>query len=212
MGLPIIYVAKYTDKFEKISDVNEWQSVKNYLKGIINGTNFEYIKLPENIIADEVYYTPLTLPQASFDAIKNRYEVDNKSNNGGETLAINALNALVDNTNGNFAPPTPNNVAPSTPIMPNNNVGSNVEVASSSTKIAPITAILHENSTTVPQQAEPVAEPIMVPQNPINNLENKNIQTGFESDKETFLKPNCSPKSVQISIAAKEFFSVGTTM
>ena len=34
MGLPIILVSKYTDKLEKIDDANEWQSCKNYLKGI----------------------------------------------------------------------------------------------------------------------------------------------------------------------------------
>ncbi|MCM1053788.1 MAG: hypothetical protein NC483_07445 [Ruminococcus sp.] len=75
MGLPIIYVTKLVnDKFEKINDTNEWQSTKNYLKGIINGTNFEYIGLPNELKADEVYYTPLTLPsEPSLELIKSRY-------------------------------------------------------------------------------------------------------------------------------------------
>ena len=88
MGLPIIYVSKYTSKLEKINDANEWQSVKNYLKGIISGTNFEYLKLPDNITSDEAFYTPLTLPSASFDAIKSRYVVleDTRASNERVTL------------------------------------------------------------------------------------------------------------------------------
>ncbi|MBE6154534.1 MAG: hypothetical protein E7163_03040 [Firmicutes bacterium] len=191
MGLPIIYVSKYTDKLEKINDVNEWQSVKNYLKGIINGTNFEYIKLPESINADEVYYTPLTLPQASFDAIKSRYIVDNRSNSGEETLALNDVSSISENVNINSSvTPALSNVAPTTPIMPNNNVISNVEVTNNPVNLAPISAVLHETSivnNTNPQH-ESVVDPIVVPENPINNLENKNIQAGFESDKETFLR------------------------
>lgn len=77
MGLPIIYVSKFNEgKLEKINDTNEWQNAKNYLKGIISGTNFEYIKLGDALNADEVYYMPLTLPQASFDLIKSRYVVN----------------------------------------------------------------------------------------------------------------------------------------
>ena len=189
MGLPIIYVAKYTDKLEKINDVNEWQSVKNYLKGIINGTNFEYIKLPESINADEVYYTPLTLPQASFDAIKSRYVVDNGTN-GEEPLTLNNVSSTLENGNmSSSVTPALSNVAPTTPIMPNNDVVSNVEVSSNPFNTESITAVLHENSTVnnVSQQTESIVKPVVVPQNPVNNLENKNLQTEFESDKETFL-------------------------
>ena len=110
MGLPIIYVCKYKDKLEKINDANEWQSVKNYLKGIISGTNFEYVKIGDNLTADEAYYTPLTLPQSSFDAIKARYAVENTSNQSGET-------------------PTLTSVAPGiSPVMPNASTVSNTAV------------------------------------------------------------------------------------
>lgn len=77
MGLPIIYISKLNEKLEKVMDDNEWQSVKNSLKGIINGTNFEYVKVNDNLNANEVFYTPLTLPQSSFDLIKSRYVVTN---------------------------------------------------------------------------------------------------------------------------------------
>lgn len=76
MGLPIIYVSKYVgDKLEKIMTDQEWEETKGFLKGIINGTNFEYIKVNDNLTADEAFYRPLTLPQSSFDLIKSRYVV-----------------------------------------------------------------------------------------------------------------------------------------
>lgn len=102
MGLPIIYISKYTDKLEKIVNDNEWQNVKNNLKGIINGTNFEYVTIPENVSSDDVYYTPLTLPAVSFDAIKNNYKVP-------------VANSVISP-----------NLAPTEPLMPNNNVVSNI--------------------------------------------------------------------------------------
>lgn len=86
MGLPIIYISKLTEKLEKITDDNEWQSVKNSLKGIINGTNFEYVKIADTMNSDEVYYTPLTLPQSSFDLIKNRYVVTEDSTGEAKVL------------------------------------------------------------------------------------------------------------------------------
>lgn len=86
MGLPIIYISKLTEKLEKVMDDNEWQSVKNSLKGIINGTNFEYVKVADILNADEVFYTPLTLPQSSFDLIKSRYIVT--SSDEGDSKAL----------------------------------------------------------------------------------------------------------------------------
>jgi len=60
MGLPIIYISNFSNgKLEKIdNNSEEWQNVKNYLKGIINGANFEYIKIdnkPIFIIFDPVF-------------------------------------------------------------------------------------------------------------------------------------------------------------
>ena len=75
MGLPIILVSKVSDKVEKIVDQNEWQQVKGYLKNIISGGQTTYLATPDSIPADETYYTQLTLPVASFDALKNFYSV-----------------------------------------------------------------------------------------------------------------------------------------
>ena len=121
MGLPIIYISKYTTKLEKINNDTEWQSVKNYLKGIISGTNFEYVKIGDNLTADEAYYTPLTLPQNSFDAIKNRYIVEENTNTSEapnvtlqapEVAPVMPSASTVSNATVNVSPVTPAQVEP----------------------------------------------------------------------------------------------------
>ncbi len=75
MGLPIILVSKLIgDKVSKVLDQNEWQKTKEYLKLIISSAQMEYIVVPSMLNADEIFSTQLTLPQASFDAIKNNYK------------------------------------------------------------------------------------------------------------------------------------------
>lgn len=77
MGLPIILVCKIMDnKVVKITEAAEWQQAKDYLKGIIAGNAMNYVTVADEMIADEVYYTQLTLPVASFDVIKNSYKVE----------------------------------------------------------------------------------------------------------------------------------------
>lgn len=77
MGLPIILVCKIeNDTVKKIVDPTEWQQAKDYLKGIIAGNSMNYVSVGTEISADEVYYTQLTLPVASFDVIKNSYKVE----------------------------------------------------------------------------------------------------------------------------------------
>jgi len=171
MGLPIIYVSKFIDKLEKINDDNEWQSVKNYLKGIINGANFEYVKINDQISADEVYYTPLTLPQNSYDLIKSRYKVDN--------INLDTSSELEPNTS---------NVAPVTPIMPSNNVTSNVDVTS-----VPVTNNVNPSELELqPIKAVPIsktAKSEKVDETASQSFEPKgNTNSSFNADKETFLK------------------------
>ncbi len=75
MGLPIILVCKLIgNKATKISDQNEWTQVKESLKQIIAGNKLDYISVGESINADDIYYTQLTLPVPSFDALKNAYQ------------------------------------------------------------------------------------------------------------------------------------------
>lgn len=107
MGLPIILVCKYeNDKLTKILDQNEWGIVKEYLKNIIAGNQIEFIKINEELVADDIYYTQLTLPVPSFDALKNAYKVEesgdvevsveeNVSNMALETPVVDMPNADV---------------------------------------------------------------------------------------------------------------------
>lgn len=82
MGLPIILVCKLIDnRLVKITDQNEWQIVKEYLKNIIAGGKVELLKVNDNLAADDIYYTQLTLPVPSFDALKKAYQVNDDAGN-----------------------------------------------------------------------------------------------------------------------------------
>lgn len=141
MGLPIILVCKVMgDKVIKIADQNEWQQVKSYLKTIISGGKMEYIVAPMSLPADEVYYTQLTLPVASFDVLKSSYVVQNEISNV-------------------VAPAADNIVADVTPIMP--------EVEEQSLAEQPInmaTDIVSDE----PMKAE-IAMPVSSPNEPLAN-------------------------------------------
>jgi len=82
MGLPIILVCKLeNNKLIKITDQNEWGMVKEYLKNIIAGNKVEFVQIENILPADDIYYTQLTLPVPSFDALKNTYKVENVIDN-----------------------------------------------------------------------------------------------------------------------------------
>ncbi len=139
MGLPIIYISKLTDKLEKIIDKNEWESVKNYLKGIINGTNFEYININDSIVSDEAYYTPLTLPStASLETIKNHYVVK-ESSQGASTIPT------IDAAPEPIAPPvTPNvtvNPQVASPVAPVEETINPIPAVDIAPQVAPATPI-----------------------------------------------------------------------
>ena len=158
MGLPIIYVSKLTDHLEKITLDNEWQNVKNYLKGIINGTNFEYVNINENETADEAYYKELSLPNIdSFNAIKNRY--------------LPKEEPSVDTTPTMVEPVTPNEtqaeITPAPPVEP----------------VAPVMQEPVEVAPVAPASVEPSLPKEEVPPVEVNS----NVYD-FSQDKETFLK------------------------
>jgi hypothetical protein len=76
MGLPIILVCKiFGDKLIKIIDQGEWQGVKESLKAIISGKSQEYLTTKNEMSADDVFFTQLTLPVNSFDMLKKNYVV-----------------------------------------------------------------------------------------------------------------------------------------
>lgn len=113
MGLPIILVSAFSgEKLSKIIDQNEWTSVKEALKSIISGGNVQYINIPQNLTADEIFYNQLTLPLASFDVLKNSYKPQEVEMNpapvGGETL--------FENNASQEAAPSENVVVSNSPI------------------------------------------------------------------------------------------------
>lgn len=180
VGLPIIYISKYTEKLEKIVDPNEWQSVKNYLKGIINGANFEFVKVMEHLNSDETFYTPLTLPAASFDTIKNRYVVEEPAPEG----VLEPVNEVI-----------------ASPIMPDNNVSSNSNIFEAPiNNPIPVSEFPNINPVSdIPVKEDSVASvipeiPTVAPVTPVAPIHEKNettntqVNINFEMDKETFLK------------------------
>ncbi len=103
MGLPVILISKIQDnKLLTIADANEWNAVKDNLRNIIAGNQIISTPVGEEYTGDDVYYKQLTLPVASFDALK-------------ATLADNAP-AVADAAPANIAPVEP--VAPTAPVAP----------------------------------------------------------------------------------------------
>lgn len=99
MGLPIILVSKLeNNKLVKITDQSEWQIVKEYLKNIIAGNKVEFIKINNEILADDIYYTQLTLPVPSFDALKNAYPFKEESIENMANPIENVVNNQVEVT------------------------------------------------------------------------------------------------------------------
>ena len=137
MGLPIILVSKINDnKAEKIIDQNEWSQVKGYLKGIISGGPATYLAAPDSIPADETYYTQLTLPVASFDALKNAYAP------AEETPAEEAVEEAPapEETNPEIAPEgeTTPEVAPAVTETPDANAMQPVNMSTEEPQAAPV--------------------------------------------------------------------------
>lgn len=96
MGLPIILVCKLIDnKLIKIVDQNEWQIVKEYLKNIIAGGKVEFLKINDVLNADDIYYTQLTLPVPSFDALKKAYQIND--NDGSNAVTSATTTATIQN-------------------------------------------------------------------------------------------------------------------
>ncbi len=200
MGLPIIYISYLNNnKLEKIDNTSsEWQNVKNYLKGIINGANFEYVKIEDNLNGDEAFYSSLTLPQASFDILKSRYQPIEVSETPTEVPALDLVEETPDNLN---AP------APVEPVLPSNDVPSNT--TETTTPVAPpeLDSPIPANvppvePVTPPEPVAPVVEPAppvseppkveaptIAPQAPeAPATPNVTPPNDYTSDKETFLK------------------------
>lgn len=181
MGLPIIYVSKFINgKLEKINDTNEWQSVKNYLKGIINGTSFQYVKVDESLNADEAYYMPLTLPQASFDIIKSRYVIKDDNNSGAEAEVLDVKDSEV-----------PNNLVTeqiaSAPAETTQTPMSDSPVVAQTTEAVPSAISLGTTNLTQESPVVPNVAPVMPDNNVVSNV--NNVSTQLEEAKTVEVVP-----------------------
>lgn len=147
MGLPIILVSKLdNNKLIKIIDQNEWNAVKENLRMIIAGNQVDYVKVEDTLMGDEVFFTQLTLPVASFEALKNNYNPQD-----GETTPIEPVSETVSPniapaspevvnptsvSNTDIAQMTPEAVSP-TPVVPNVDVAQMTPEAVSPAPVVP---------------------------------------------------------------------------
>lgn len=193
MGLPIILVTKLINNTLTIVPDSEWNAVKEALRLIISGSQTDYIILGNVINAEDMFFKQLTLPVASFEALKNNYKPVGSVNNPVEPQVqmesqpvmenvmpesqvmtnINSVNMETPVMNGEtqspvgMSHPMPEvNVAPETPIMPSAPVQSQsvAEVAPYAEPVTPMPSV------------EPIPE------------EHEEVPVDFTADKEAFLK------------------------
>lgn len=188
MGYPIILVSKIVDnKVVKITDQSEWESVKNCLKQIISGNNLEYFAVDPIMNADDVYYTQLTLPVTSFDALKNSYKVE-------------VTNEVSSNVTANV--PLMDNMVPNEPVVPNvNPMEQNIDVVPTFNYPNPeinnqnIGNEQINNTSIAPSEKMPISNTFEMPtiNNPItmeqNNSEINQFTNGYDNPQIPSINP-----------------------
>lgn len=190
MGLPIILVCKIeNNKVTKITDAAEWQKAKDYLKGIIAGNSMNYIAVPNEIAADEVYYTQLTLPVASFDVIKNAYKVEGAAEEAAPVVEPIAESApVIEPVVADITPVAPvaneEAINPAEPVI-------NIEMPSAAS-VEPIVSVVPE-APVIPETpitpAAPVSDPVVsVVDTPAVENTSSNSEIDFTESKEAFMK------------------------
>lgn len=209
MGLPIILVCKLeNNKLTKILDQNEWGIVKEYLKNIIAGNQIEFIKVDTEIVADDIYYTQLTLPVPSFDALKNAYKVEDESNDSVSPVVEMANESVVEepvNVVTNVEPVMPSLesvqvqeevVTPSEPVI-DIPVAPQIEVTPVEPVMPSVDTVIEPVSPSeiVPPVTEPEITPIPViePVMPVQpEITQETVQTEevsvFKEQKEAFMQ------------------------
>lgn len=159
MGLPIILVSKYdNNRLVKIVEADEWTKVKGYLKEIISGVKKEFVQLDSSLEADEIFYTQLTLPLASFDSLKKVYD---------EFVSSSSINEA-------------NEVVATTPEMVTDIPNVNGEINNISNAVDNVVGIVDNSQIVAGQnisQTENVIKENIVSQPIDNNLETSNIVT-----------------------------------
>lgn len=193
MGYPIILVSKIVDnKVVKITDQSEWESVKNCLKQIISGNNLEYFAVDPIMNADDVYYTQLTLPVTSFDALKNSYKVE-------------VTNEVSSNVTANV--PLMDNMVPNEPIVPNvNPMEQNIDVVPTFNYPNPeinnqnIGNEQINNTSIAPSEKMPISNTFEIPtiNNPITMEQNNSEINQFANEYDNPQIPSINPVQANV--------------
>ncbi len=171
MGLPIILVSKLENNSLNIVSDEEWNAVKENLRLIIAGNQVDYVAVAPELSASDAFYKQLTLPVASFDALKNNYKP--AAAVADPVVPAEPQVAPVEPT------PAPEVVTPVAPIMPEAPV-SPEPVAPVEAPVEPTPVVEPVVPTPVPEvpNVEPIPEPVAQPE----------AQVDFTADKEAFLK------------------------
>lgn len=215
MGLPIIFVSKLNnEKLEKVNDEGDWEKAKSYLKGIIGGTNFWYINVADTLNADEAFYRPLTLPQASFDIIKSRYVVNDSNGNidGGASIDIPLISTLdtLDSGNQNIGVDATNQSDNAVEANINSNISSEpVTIMPEATlnepvsmpAVSPQVSVIPEkpiipNNNNIASNSESVSAPISI--EPTLNQVNEEVNIAKEQTQE----PNITANNINEEIVS----------
>ena len=179
MGLPIILVSKLENGSLVIVPDSEWNAVKEALRLIISGNQMEYVNVGNVLSSEDTFFKQLTLPVASFEALKSNYKPVVHEEVAFETPEVNVEPvAQVTQTPEVVESPIVMNDAPVASQMPEANV-------------APVAPIMPE----APIEAQSVAEvpahtEEVTPMPSVEEIpeEHDDVPVDFTADKEAFLK------------------------
>ncbi len=179
MGLPIILVSKLVNGSLVIVPDSEWNAVKEALRLIISGNQMEYVNVGNVLSSEDNFFKQLTLPVASFEALKNSYKPVVHEEVAFETPEVNVEPvAQVTQTPEVVESPIVMNDAPVSPQMPEANV-------------TPVAPIMPEAPTEAQSVAEvPAYTEEVAPMPSVEEIpeEHDDVPVDFTADKEAFLK------------------------
>ena len=180
MGLPIILVSKLVNNALSLIPDAEWNSVKEALRLIISGNQMEYVNVRNVLSSEDTFFKQLTLPVASFEALKNSYKPVVHEEVTLETPEVNVepvVQATPVQTPEVVESPIVMNDAPVAPQMP--------EASAPVAPIMPEAPVEAQSVAEVPAYTEKVAPMPSVEEIP---EEHDDVPVDFTADKEAFLK------------------------
>lgn len=180
MGLPIILVSKLENGSLVIVPDSEWNAVKEALRLIISGNQMEYVNVGNVLSSEDTFFKQLTLPVASFEALKNSYKPVVHEEVTLETPEVNVepvVQATPVQTPEVVESPIVMNDAPVAPQMS--------EASAPVAPIMPEAPVEAQSVAEVPAYTEKVAPMPSVEEIP---EEHDDVPVDFTADKEAFLK------------------------